>query len=199
MSLPWVPMPVNLLWIVEWLFLSLSLMFSSEKSSVRSLRCSSSLCYGMESSLMPWQETLCDWSAHQANQISMLVYVSRCLYFFFSSPNIALQELKRKYFYTSNIYFLNNWHLVPFFALFELIDRWLGICFTTTYREHFKYLGISLGFLHLVIEVDWSWGWLKLRLIEFEVDWSWGWLKLRLIEVEVDWSWGWLNLRLIEV
>ena len=37
-------------------------------------------------------------------------------------------------------------------------------------------------------EVDWSWGWLKLRLIEVEVDWSWGWLELRLIEVEVDWS-----------
>ena len=30
-----------------------------------------------------------------------------------------------------------------------------------------------------------SWGWLKLMLIEVEVDWSWGWLKLRLIEVKV--------------
>ena len=38
------------------------------------------------------------------------------------------------------------------------------------------------------VEVDWSWRWLKLRLIEVEVDWSWGWLELRLIEVEVDWS-----------
>ena len=49
------------------------------------------------------------------------------------------------------------------------------------------------------VEVDWSWGWLNLRLIEVEVDWSWGWLKLRLIKVEVDWSWGWSKLRLIEV
>ena len=54
------------------------------------------------------------------------------------------------------------------------------------------------------VEVDWSWGWLILRLIEAEVDWIWGWLiwgwfKLRLTEVEVDWSWGWLKLRLIEV
>ena len=70
------------------------------------------------------------------------------------------------------------------------------------------------------VEVDWSWGWLKLRFIEVEVDWSWGCLKLRLIavevdsswgwlkssligvqvnEVEVDWSWGWLKLRLIKI
>ena len=29
------------------------------------------------------------------------------------------------------------------------------------------------------VEVEWSWGWLKLRLIGVEVDWSWGWLKLK--------------------
>ena len=44
------------------------------------------------------------------------------------------------------------------------------------------------------VEVDWNWGWLKLRLIEVKVDWSWGWLKLRLIKVEVEWSWGWMKL-----
>ena len=48
------------------------------------------------------------------------------------------------------------------------------------------------------VEVDLSWGWLKLGLIRVEVDWGWGWLKLRLVEVEVDWNWGWLKLRLIE-
>ena len=51
-------------------------------------------------------------------------------------------------------------------------------------------------------EVDRSWGWIKLRLIEVQVDWveahwSWGSLKLRFIEVEVNRSWGWSTLRLM--
>ena len=73
-----------------------------------------------------------------------------------------------------------------------------------THQNSFSYIGFyerklttRLGCFDVTVIL--SWGWLKLRLIEFEVDESWGWLKLRLIEVEVDRSWGWSKLRLIKV
>ena len=82
---------------------------------------------------------------------------------------------------------LEDWLLFWAFQAFLIIDL------------NFEQDWVALMSQPYWVEVDWIWGWWKLRLIEVEVDWSWGWLKLRLIEVEVDRSWGWSKLRLIEV
>ena len=76
------------------------------------------------------------------------------------------------------------------------LEKYVRVKFTPAIKKKERTAFISQPYW---IEVDWSWGKLKLMLIEVEVNRSWDWLKLRLIEVEVDCSWGWLKSSLIGV